>query len=226
MGREAPSWKAAARGCSAAYLLARLPPLCRLDCAPPPLPLAAVNDPLLSEDARELLAALAAAPACLPALQARALPTLCGIVGAPAGHSAILVDGALELITMVLGPSPPEAAARIHAAATPAALALLACSDDAEVLRSATSYLRTLLQARPARPATALPPHACAARLRCFPLLHAAASPDPCPHPLPAPAGWRLCGAGVGRQRASGRAGCAAAAGAAAAGPGAGGPRL
>lgn len=116
------------------------------DCSLLCIPSCAVNDPLLSEDARELLAALAAVPACLPALQARMLPTLCAIIGAPAQHSSILVDGALELITLVLGPSPPEIAAQIHAAATPAALALLASSDDAEVLRSATSYLRTLLQ--------------------------------------------------------------------------------
>ena len=57
-----------------------------------------------------------------PALQARMLPTLCGIIAAPQQHSSILVDGAVELITVALGPSPPEAAQQIHAAATPAML--------------------------------------------------------------------------------------------------------
>ncbi|KAL4434017.1 hypothetical protein ABPG75_000458 [Micractinium tetrahymenae] len=105
-----------------------------------------VADPLLSVDARELLEALAAVPACLPSLQARMLPTLCGIIAAPQQHSSILVDGAVELITVALGPSPPEAAQQIHAAATPAMLQLALHHDDGEVLRSATAYLRTLLQ--------------------------------------------------------------------------------
>lgn len=74
------------------------------------------------------------------------LPTLCAIISAPQQHSPILLDGAVELITLALAPSPPEAAAQIHAAATPAMLQLLAHHDDGEVLRSATGYLRTLLQ--------------------------------------------------------------------------------
>eukprot|EP00887_Chlorella_sp_A99_P007628 scaffold20.g7628.t1 len=105
-----------------------------------------VVDPLLAGDARDLLEAMAGVPACLPGLQSRMLPTLCGILANPAAHSAILVDGSLELVTVVLAPSPPEVAAQIHAATTPAVLSLLLHSDDAEVLRSATSYLRTLLQ--------------------------------------------------------------------------------
>ncbi|KAL4441799.1 hypothetical protein ABPG77_003715 [Micractinium sp. CCAP 211/92] len=103
-------------------------------------------DPLLSVDARELLEALAAIPACLPSLQARMLPTLCGIIAAPPPYSSVLVDGAVELITVALAPSPPEAAQQIHAAATPAMLQLVLRHDDGEVLRSATAYLRTLLQ--------------------------------------------------------------------------------
>ncbi|PRW57646.1 importin-9 isoform X1 [Chlorella sorokiniana] len=105
-----------------------------------------VADPLLSYDAKELLEALAAIPACLPSLQARMLPTLCGIVSQPAQHSPILVDGAVELITLALAPSGAEAARQIHEAATPAMLQLLLHHDDGEVLRSATAYLRTLLQ--------------------------------------------------------------------------------
>lgn len=140
-----------------------------------------VADPLLSYDAKELLEALAAIPACLPSLQvtdwgwcgagrrlqkrlrayllpgnamqawaaaaclprlwpspalqrtpapapattrmqARMLPTLCGITSQPAQHSPILVDGAVELITLALAPSGVEAARQIHEAATPAML--------------------------------------------------------------------------------------------------------
>ncbi|KAI3434732.1 hypothetical protein D9Q98_002793 [Chlorella vulgaris] len=105
-----------------------------------------VSDPLLSVDSRELLEALAAIPACLPSLQARMLPTLCGILAGPHQHSPILVDGAVELVTLALAPSPPDAAQRIHAAASPAILQLAMGHDDGEVLRSATAYLRTLLQ--------------------------------------------------------------------------------
>ena len=50
------------------------------------------------------------------------LPTLCSIVAAPAQHSPILVDGAVELITLALAPSGAEAARQIHEAATPAVL--------------------------------------------------------------------------------------------------------
>ncbi len=50
------------------------------------------------------------------------LPTLCGIVSQPAQHSPILVDGAVELITLALAPSGVEAARQIHEAATPAML--------------------------------------------------------------------------------------------------------
>lgn len=50
------------------------------------------------------------------------LPTLCGIVSQPAQHSPILVDGAVELITLALAPSGAEAARHIHKAATAAML--------------------------------------------------------------------------------------------------------
>jgi hypothetical protein len=50
------------------------------------------------------------------------LPTLCAILAAPQQHSSILLDGCLELATLALAPSPPDAARSIHAAATPAVL--------------------------------------------------------------------------------------------------------
>ena len=53
------------------------------------------------------------------------LPTLCGIIAAPQQHSSILVDGAVELVTLALAPSTQEAAQQIHAAATPAMLQVL-----------------------------------------------------------------------------------------------------
>ena len=97
------------------------------------------------------------------------LPTLGGIISNPDPHPTIMVDGAIDLVTLVLAPSPPEVVQQIHAAATPHVLKLLMHHNDAEILRSATAYLRTLLQAgAPAHPARFLRPGGpvlrCAAR--------------------------------------------------------------
>lgn len=46
------------------------------------------------------------------------------------------------MVTLLLTPSPPEVAQQIHAVATPIILQLAMASDDADVLRSATAYLR------------------------------------------------------------------------------------
>ena len=43
-------------------------------------------------------------PRPAPRAQARMLPTLCDIVSHPAQHPPLLVDGALELIAIVLAP--------------------------------------------------------------------------------------------------------------------------
>lgn len=105
-----------------------------------------VNDPLLSEDAADLLAALAAIPHCLPSMQSRMLPTLGAILSSPAPSSPLLLSGSVSMITLLLTPSPPDVAQHIHAAATPLVLNLAMTSQEADVLQAATAYLRTLLQ--------------------------------------------------------------------------------
>jgi hypothetical protein len=127
-----------------------------------------VADPLVAEDAFDLLAALAAAPGALPALHARALPTLCAVVCAPAGaNPPLLVAACLELLAALAAPAAPEAAAALAAAAAPAALRLAAAAEDEEVAAAATALLRTLLQVGGAAALswTAAPPDALAAQL-------------------------------------------------------------
>ena len=132
-GRQAPPGRAWCQGRSSAYLrmwtLARShatsqPPTSRACLPCPALPCPAPPYPALP---------CPALPASV--LQARMLPTLCGIIANPQPHSSILVDGAVEMVTLVLAPSTPEVAAQIHAAATPHMLRLTLHSDDAEILR-------------------------------------------------------------------------------------------
>jgi hypothetical protein len=105
-----------------------------------------VNDPLVGEDAAEVLRALARAPGCLPALQGRMLPTLCEAVASPAAHPPLLLAGCLDMLVMLLAPSQPGAAAAVSAAATGPVLHLLGSTDDEEVAAAGAAYLRTLLQ--------------------------------------------------------------------------------
>lgn len=105
-----------------------------------------ITDPLVAEDAADLLRALAKVPGCLPALQARMLPTLLDVIARPQPHSPFLLAGCLDMLVGLLAPSPPQLARPIVAAATPPALALLLGSDEDEVTAAATAYLRTVLQ--------------------------------------------------------------------------------
>ncbi|KAL6779589.1 hypothetical protein ACKKBG_A12895 [Auxenochlorella protothecoides x Auxenochlorella symbiontica] len=105
-----------------------------------------VGDPLLAPDALEALAALAAVPAALPALQRRALPTLGALLRDPGAHPPLVLDGALDLVALLLRPSGEAAAREVHAALSPPVLALALRHDDAEVLASACQYFRALLQ--------------------------------------------------------------------------------
>ena len=74
------------------------------------------------------------------------LPSLGSIISAPQQHPSLLVSGSIDMIKLLLTPSPPEVAQQIHAAATPLILQLALQSDDAEVLQAATGYLRWVLE--------------------------------------------------------------------------------
>ncbi len=105
-----------------------------------------VADPLVGEDAEDLLRAVAATPGCLPSLQNLAVPTLCEVISNPGAHSPILVSGCLDMLTLVLQPSTPEAAAAVANVALPAVLQVLGTTDDEDVASSAVAFLRTTLQ--------------------------------------------------------------------------------
>jgi hypothetical protein len=105
-----------------------------------------VADPLVGEDAEDLLRSVASTPGCLPSLQNLAVPTLCEVVSNPSVHSTILVAGCLDMLTLVLQPSTPEAAAAVAAVALPPVLKALHTTDDEEVAGAAVAFLRTSLQ--------------------------------------------------------------------------------
>ncbi|KAK9806782.1 hypothetical protein WJX72_002643 [[Myrmecia] bisecta] len=106
-----------------------------------------VADPLLSIDAIDVLEALALTPAALPSLQARVLPVLSSIISQPDANSTILVEGALDVATMLLKPSNAEQAAIVHATLSQPVMALMMHSDDAGILQSCSEYMRYLLRA-------------------------------------------------------------------------------
>lgn len=105
-----------------------------------------VIDPLIGQDAEELLRAMADTPSCLSTLHAQCLPSLCEVVGAPGQHPTILVSGCLDLLTTLLTPSASDSARAIEQMSAISAISLLASSDDEEVVASATALVRTMLQ--------------------------------------------------------------------------------
>jgi importin-9 len=109
-----------------------------------------ITDPLISEDATDVLEALAEVPACLPHLQSSALPSLAQLVSTSSKvisvDNVILVTGAIELLTMLLVHSQAEAAAEIHGAVTSPILSLTLTSVDEAIIEAGSSYLRTVLQ--------------------------------------------------------------------------------
>lgn len=105
-----------------------------------------IADPLVGEDAEDLLRAVATTPGCLLSLQNLALPTLCEVVSNPGAHSQILLTGCLDMLTLVLQPSTPDTAAAIANVALLPVLRVLMTTDDEEVACAAVAFLRTTLQ--------------------------------------------------------------------------------
>lgn len=105
-----------------------------------------ITDPLLGEDAEELLRLFAATPGCLEILQSTALPTLCDVIINPAPHSPVLIAGCLDVVTLILRPSAAHAAEPWCKGLIPAVLRLLRSTDDEDVMAAAVSMLRTALQ--------------------------------------------------------------------------------
>lgn len=61
-----------------------------------------VTDPLISEDALDVLESLAECPECLHPLFLRVVPSLAGVLAAPDQQPPGLVEGALDLLTLLL----------------------------------------------------------------------------------------------------------------------------
>ena len=106
-----------------------------------------VADPLLAADARDVLEALAATPACLPSLHALATPTLAGVLASPEGQPPMLVESSLDMLCVLLRPAAEAEARACHAACFASVVALASRSDDVGTLQSAAECLRAFLRA-------------------------------------------------------------------------------
>ena len=105
-----------------------------------------VADPLLAADARDVLEALAAVPACLPSLHLLAVPTLAAVLAAPDAQPPMLVESSLDLLCVLLRPAAAAEARSAHAACFRHVVALAVGSDDVGVLQSAADCLRAFLR--------------------------------------------------------------------------------
>ena len=79
-------------------------------------------------------------PAC--PLQEHALPHLASIITSPSSHEPSLVEGALDMVTILLKPATTEQAARMHAALSGAVLRLMLHHDDPGILQSCCEYMK------------------------------------------------------------------------------------
>ena len=106
-----------------------------------------VADPLLAADARDVLEALAAVPACVPSLHALAVPTLASVLASPATQPPMLVESTLDLLAVLLRPAAASEAHAAHAACFRHVVAIALTSDDVGALQSAAECLRAFLRA-------------------------------------------------------------------------------
>ena len=107
---------------------------------------AKVADPLLAADARDVLEALAAVPACVPSLHQLAVPTLSGVLASPDGQGPMLVESTLDLLAGLLKPAGVAEARAAHAACFRHVVALAVSSDDVGILQSCAECLRAFLR--------------------------------------------------------------------------------
>jgi hypothetical protein len=105
-----------------------------------------VADPVMAADARDVLEALAAVPACLPSLHQLAIPTLSAVLAAPDSQPPMLVESSLDLVAGLLRPAAHAEARFAHAACFRHVAALAVSSDDVGVLQSAADCLRAFLR--------------------------------------------------------------------------------
>ena len=107
---------------------------------------AKVADPLLAADARDVLEALAAVPACVPSLHQLAVPTLSGVLASPDGQGPMLVESTLDLLAGLLKPAGVAEARAAHAACFRHVVALAVSSDDVGILQACAECLRAFLR--------------------------------------------------------------------------------
>ncbi|KAG1664011.1 hypothetical protein FOA52_010527 [Chlamydomonas sp. UWO 241] len=104
-----------------------------------------VSDPVIGEDALEVLAALAAARGCLEPLAQHVLPTLAQVVGSPDAQPPMLVEGALDLMRTLLGPRRKDVASAVWGLCGAQLVLLMMTGSDAGMLQGAVELTCELL---------------------------------------------------------------------------------
>lgn len=105
-----------------------------------------VSDPLVSEDALDVLRQLARDTTCLPRLAQQAVPTLSSIVSAPASQPPMLVEGSLDLLALLVSPAHMNVAQAVYLAVRDPLFQLLLTSSDSGATQSATSLLAQMVR--------------------------------------------------------------------------------
>ncbi|GAQ87921.1 Putative importin 9 [Klebsormidium nitens] len=105
-----------------------------------------VTDPLISEDALDVLEALAEFPECIHPLFLRVVPSLAGVLAAPDQQPPGLVEGALDLLTLLLQRSPADVSRTAFGPCFGATARIVMTTDDAALLQSGAECLAAFVR--------------------------------------------------------------------------------
>ncbi|GMH34505.1 hypothetical protein BSKO_02339 [Bryopsis sp. KO-2023] len=105
-----------------------------------------MNDPLFGPPAMAAIEAFSENEACLGSLCGSMLPTLSAAISSHKTQEASVVEGSLDLITILLKGRHPEVAKMVYMAIAPALVDLLTTSDDHGILQSGTQLLQAVVR--------------------------------------------------------------------------------
>eukprot|EP00271_Cylindrocystis_brebissonii_P017723 TRINITY_DN471_c0_g1_i1.p1 TRINITY_DN471_c0_g1~~TRINITY_DN471_c0_g1_i1.p1 ORF type:complete len:1065 (+),score=246.85 TRINITY_DN471_c0_g1_i1:95-3289(+) len=105
-----------------------------------------ITDPVVSEDAADVIEAIADSAGCLEPLMQRAVPMLAGIMAKPDEQSPGLVAGGLDLLTHLLQRSPPDLVKLCHDQVFTHVIAIVLKSDDNSELQSGAECLAAFVR--------------------------------------------------------------------------------
>ncbi len=103
------------------------------------------NDPLLGEDAFDLLQNLSRCPGGLAHMATTAVPTIQAVLQSDPCPT-LLVSSCFDLLVEITSPASPQDAKAVFVEFAPGALQLLQSTQDEDVMASVSAFLRTSLQ--------------------------------------------------------------------------------